>query len=142
MTDTPNTNADANPFERHPRTKAAKATTDLETAKIRPPTVQQILTDQQHTPAETIDQHGNVVKPTAPLPVPLEPLTEAQRAEYLRRNMAVIGTQQMTFIYFEGQKNRFEIGGEELPPAAFMSVCCGRRSSAFAALTARAARWT
>jgi hypothetical protein len=91
----------------------------------KPPSVQQILAEQQHGTTEHINKRGDIVQ-APPLPVPLE-LTETQRAENLRRNMATIGARQMTYIYFEGVKNIFEIAGEELP-AGGMYVCLIRRT--------------
>jgi hypothetical protein len=109
----------------HERTKAAKTTTQLENAKTRPPSVAQVLEAQQRGTTERIDEHGNV-KVSPQLPAPPE-LTEAQRAENLRKNMAAIGTRPMTYIYFEGVKNQFEIGGEKLPSGG-LYVCFIRQT--------------
>jgi hypothetical protein len=102
------------PETHHPRTGARRTTTS-ETAtpsKAAPPSVRQVLAAQK--PDEEIDKHGNVTKTAAPLPAPIE-LTDAQRAENLRKNMAAVGTMPMTFITFEGVKNIYEVDDSQLP---------------------------
>jgi hypothetical protein len=112
--------------ERHSRTQATKTTANLENAMTKPPTVQQVLAEQQRGTTEHINKHGNVVQATPPLPVPLE-LTDKQRQENLARNMAAVGVRPMTYIVFEGVKNQFQIDGEELPPGG-LYVCLLRQA--------------
>jgi hypothetical protein len=114
------------PAERHTKTQAAHTTTKLETTARPGPTPAQIQAQQQRDP-EHIDKQGRIVKAAPSLPVPLQ-LTDAQRAENLRRNMAAIGTRQMSYIYFEGKKNVFEIAGEELPTGQIY-VCLIRQTT-------------
>jgi hypothetical protein len=105
-----------NPETHHVRTGAAKTTTS-ETATPGPaPSVAQVLATQKA--GQTIDKAGNVVK-AEQLPTPI--LTDAQRTENIRKNMAAIGTQFLSRYDFEAVKGVFEMDGDDYRPG--LSVC-------------------